>query len=488
MVTVHPLDNVYCTVECSDATAKELNDYFTFQSPAAHFIRRQARYKRWDGKIRLFKFRTRTLYVGLIPRLEEFCRDRDEKFASLINASESQWSDARIERAVQSIPGLKLAPRDYQHDSVCFLLQSERGIVQSPTGSGKSLAIYLVQALLNVKTLIVVPTVGLVTQLASDFQDYGFDINQLHTISAGKTKDASARLYISTWQSIFEQPPEYFNQFDCIVVDEVHHAKAKSLTHLLEQATRVRYRFGFTGTLDDTEANRLILEGLFGNVFTATTTKELQKRGELADLNVHIIQLKYSDAECKEQRKLNDFNEELGYIVQHPARLKLTVETVKKLQGNVLVLFQFIDLHGKPLYDALTKACPDKDIHYIAGEVEADNREAIRKYVEHAKGNNVIVASYGTFSTGINLRNLKHLVFASPSKSKIRVLQSLGRALRTHEDKTHASLWDIVDDLCIGKHTNFAFKHAQIRNAYYAAEHFPVVTHRISLDKFSQIV
>ena len=487
MVTVHPLDDVWVRVECDDAIARELSDYFTFEAPGAHFMRRQqARFKHWDGRIRLFKLKTRTIYRGLVSRIAEFCAQRDYALEVLTKGSGDALSDEQLDAFLYSPGRFPFAPDPDQRLAVRTLLDTRRGIILSPTGSGKSFIIYTLAQLLDVKTLIVVPTIGLVSQMAADFASYGFDLKDLHTIQAGREKDADAKLYVSTWQSIFKLPPDYFAQFDCIIVDEVHQAKAKSLTHLLEKATSTQYRFGFTGTLDDTEAHRLILEGLFGSVTQVTTTRELQKRGRLADLRVKMVVLRYPEHECK-QMKNAQYPDEVEFIVQHPARMAFVTKLVKGLHGNVLVLFNFVEKQGIPMHDCIKAACPDKDVHYIAGSVGGDERESIRNYVESENDNQVIVASYGTFSTGINLRNLRHLVFASPSKSKIRVLQSIGRALRTHETKDHATLWDLTDDLHVGKHRNFAMKHAEQRALYYASEKFPVSLHPISLDAFSQV-
>lgn len=485
MIEIHPLNDVWVRVDCDEAVARNLSEYFTFESPGAVFMRRQAKYRKWDGRIRLFKHKTHTIYRGLVPRVVEFLEQCNQDVKSFVPLPDPLWKDPDERQDYIDSLGVPLQPTDYQLGAVDALLANERAIILSPTGSGKSLIIYLILRLLNVRTLIVVPTAGLVSQLARDFKSYGYDLGNLHTISAGKAKDdAEADVYISTWQSIYQQPPEYYRQFQCIIVDEVHHAKAKSLTHLLEQAYTTPYRFGFTGTLDDTEANRLILEGLFGAVIRVATTDNLIKQKRLAPLRIKMLTLRYPDTVCKQLHK-SQYQDEIDYIVCHQGRLDFVAQLAASLKGNVLVLFNFIEKHGIPLYERLQKIT-DKNVHYIAGSIDGDERETIRQTVSQEE-NQILVASYGTFSTGMNVPSLQHIIFASPSRSKIRVIQSIGRGLRVNEGKTHCTLWDIVDDLRVGKHQNFAIKHAQIRAEYYASEKFPVTVKTLSLEAYTML-
>lgn len=484
-MVLHALNDVWVRVECDEGIAQELSDYFTFETPQSQYMQRQARYRRWDGKIRLFKLKGRTIYRGLVPRIIAFAEQRGYEVENRVPTVDPLWKDPDELNAFIDALNLPDAPRDYQLAAVRALLDTERGIILSPTGSGKSLIIYLMTLLTGAKTLIVVPTIGLVSQMVKDFAHYGFDINQIHSIQGGTEKDADAKVYVSTWQSIYKMDSGYFEQFECIIVDEVHGAKAKSLSHLLEKAYRTPYRFGFTGTLDDTQANRLILEGLFGAVTATTTTRELQKQGHLAPIKVNLVFLQYPQQSRKNLQRVS-YQEEIDALMDDKARMEFIVQLVKRTKGNTLVLFNFVEKQGIPLYDRLVKAIPGKTIHYVAGSVDSEDRAAIQTEVKMTDDNQVIVASYGTYSTGINIPNLRHLVFAHPSKSKIRVLQSIGRTLRIHESKDRATLWDVVDDLRIGKHVNFAMKHGQERALYYSSERFPIVYQQINLDALSR--
>jgi len=269
-----------------------------------------------------------------------------------------------------------------------------------------------------------------------------------------------------------------------VICDEVHLAKAKSLTGLMEKCVNIPYRFGFTGTITDTQVHRLILEGLFGNVTQVTTTNALVKAEQLAPLHVKLCVLHYPEQTRKQIRHFT-YQEEVDFLVGDPARNTFIAHLVSKLKGNTLVLFNLIDKHGKGLYEQISELCPNRHVHFVTGIVDSVDRESVRQSVEtDDTQEHVIVASFGVFSTGVNLRRLHNLVFAAAGKSKIRTLQSIGRGLRTHASKTHITLYDIVDDLRVGRRRNYAWKHAEERSILYAEEKFPVTIHEIDLSKF----
>ncbi|MDE2106416.1 MAG: DEAD/DEAH box helicase family protein, partial [Patescibacteria group bacterium] len=488
-MTIQPIDEVWVTVQCGEALAHELSDYFTFKPENAHFMRRQARYRGWDGSVRLFKLRDHRIYRGLVPRILEFAEQHQysvdnqvpEVFPFLPDEAFDGW---QIHMEQNGFAPFEIRP--YQRDALRFCLDNYRGIVVSPTGSGKSYIIWLLTQAISVpQTLIIVPTTGLVQQMHSDFVSYGCDPNDIQTIQGGMSKAPNSPLVISTWQSIYELPANYFRQFGCVICDEVHLAKAKSLTGLLEKCVEVPYRFGFTGTINETEVHRLILEGLFGSVMQVTTTNELVKAQQLAPIRVDMCVLKYPESVRKLARHYS-YQEEVDFLVSDPARALCVATLVSKLKGNTLVLFNLIDRHGKQLYEQIRLLCPERSVHFVTGIVDAGDREEVRQTVEtDTDGEHIIVASFGVFSTGVNLRRLHNLVFAAAGKSKIRTLQSIGRGLRTHSSKNHVTLYDIVDDLRVGARRNYAWKHAEQRSVLYAEEKFPVTIHAIDLERFA---
>ena len=367
-MTLVPVDDVWIRIECDEHVARELSDYFSFDIPAAKFMP-QFKKRYWAGKIRLFKLRGHLIYRGLLPRVLEFADQRGYPVTNQVPANPHMVHGA-LEALVDTLP---LTPRVYQLDAVLSMMRNKRGIILSPTGSGKSLIIYLLMRVLDEPTLIVVPTTGLVSQMVSDFATYGMDVATVQTIQAGRTKDVTAPVVVSTWQSIYDMPKSYFEQFRCVIVDEVHLAKAKSLTGLLEKCTVSPYRFGFTGTLDDTQAHRLILEGLFGSVAKVTTTKELVENKQLTPLKVKLCVLKYPETTCRDMRKAL-YQDEVEFLVTHPVRLEIVSRMAARAKGNVLVLFNFVDKHGKPLYQRIQELAPERDVHFVSGEVDADDR------------------------------------------------------------------------------------------------------------------
>jgi superfamily II DNA or RNA helicase len=321
------------------------------------------------------------------------------------------------------------------------------------------------------KGLLIVPTTSLVEQMFSDFKSYGYDSDTYcHRQYSGKEKHTNSFLTITTWQSIYKNDKEYFEQFDFILGDEAHQFKAKSLTTILSGCTNAKYRIGTTGTLDGTQTHRLVLEGLFGPVYKATSTSELIEKGQLASFKIKCLILKYPESTCK-MAKDWDYNTEIDYIVQNKSRNDFIRNLTLSLEGNSLVLFQFVEKHGKDLYANIKEHAKNRHVFFVFGGTDVEIRESVRAITEK-ENNAIIVASYGTFSTGVNIRNLHNIIFASPSKSRIRNLQSIGRGLRIGENKTEATLFDIADDFRTGKYTNYSLKHFVERCKIYDEEKF----------------
>ena len=311
----------------------------------------------------------------------------------------------------------------------------------------------------------------------SDFGDYSrkdtwSHEETCHRIYSGREKfGVQQRVIISTWQSIYKLPASWFQGFGMVVGDEAHNFKAKSLTSILEKCTEAKYRIGTTGTLDGTQTHQLVLEGLFGPVYKVTTTKELMDNDDLAQLNIDILILKYKEEFCKQIVK-EKYQQELDFIVRYEPRNNFISNLALDQKGNTLILFNYVDKHGKPLHSLLQTKMPDKrKLFYVSGETDVDTRESVREITEKEK-DAIIVASLGTFSTGINIRNLHNIIFASPSKSQIRVLQSIGRGLRKSEDGTDTKIYDIADDLHWKNQKNYTLQHAAERIKIYSKERF----------------
>lgn len=296
----------------------------------------------------------------------------------------------------------------------------------------------------------------------------------------GQEKNTDARIVVSTWQSLYKMRKDYFVQYDVVIGDECHLFKAKSLTSIMTKLIDCKYRFGFTGTLDGTQTHKLVLEGLFGRVKQFVKTKELIEQEHLANFKIKALVLKYTDEECKLVSKMK-YQDEMDWIVQHPKRNKFIRDLTLSLNGNTLLLFQYVDKHGKILYNIVNeKIEKGRKLFFVYGGTDAETREQIRAITEKEE-NAIIIASYGTFSTGINIRNLHNIIFASPTKSRIRNLQSIGRGLRKSKSKNTATLFDIADDLRNKKKVNYTLTHFGERVKIYNEEEFVYKIHNIRI-------
>jgi len=473
-ITIKKKYEVYVTVKAEPAICQELSDLFTFDVPGAKFMP-QYRSKYWDGKIRLYSPATGEIYGGLVDKIVSWAKKSEYS----LEFENNQFYGAPFEEnEIISREGVKdymtriskHKPRNYQIDAVYDALRYNRKLLISPTASGKSLMIYAVvryYAEKNKKILLVVPTTSLVEQMFKDFQDYGWDAeNYCHRIYAGKEKTNENPVTITTWQSIYKLKRPFFKDFEVVIGDEAHLFKSKSLISIMTKMDAAKYRFGFTGTLDGTQTHKWVLEGLFGPSYKVTQTKELIDKGHLSKLQIHILILKHKP------RKFEVYEEELQHIITHQKRNNFIKNLVLDLKGNTLVLFSRVETHGQPLYELINNSIQnDRKVFYVHGGVDAEERERIREITETEK-NAIIVASYGTFSTGINIKNLHNVIFASPSKSRIRNLQSIGRVLRKGDSKTQAVLYDIADDITHLSRRNYTLNHLIERIKIYNEEKF----------------
>ena len=478
IVRVEKQNETFNKIIADPGTIMEMSEYFTFDIPGAKFMPAYKN-KFWDGKVRLLNTMTCLLYAGLNSYVKKFCDDRGYEYEEDDCFAATEFS---VQEAREFIEKLKLPPtyepRDYQLEAFIYAVRNRRALMLSPTASGKSFIIYLITRYFRARTLIIVPTTSLVSQLSSDFADYGFQSDRyVHRIFSGQDKQTDKPITISTWQSIYKLPKEYFEQFDVVIGDEAHLFKAKSLTSILAKLDNCQYRFGFTGTLDGTQTHKLVLEGLFGAVRQVTTTAKLIEEKHLSSFLIKAIILKYPDA-IKEQLKKADYQAEMDFLVRLEARNKFIRNLALSLEGNTLLMFQFVEKHGQVLYDML-KDC-GRPVFFVHGGVDGEEREDIRKILE-TEQNAIVVASAGTFSTGVNIPSLRNIISASPSKSKIRNLQSIGRVLRKSAGKDGATLYDIADDLTWKNRKNFTIQHFVERMKIYNEEKFDYKIYPVNL-------
>tara|TARA_B100000287_G_scaffold431993_1_gene490352 strand:+ start:348 stop:1868 length:1521 start_codon:yes stop_codon:yes gene_type:complete len=497
-LTVSYKDSVHISVDCERGIAQELSEYFTFKVPGYQFMPAYKN-KMWDGTIKLYNIYKQELYAGLDQYVKKFADERGysiEYGKPLVEDNNVSFEETEnyINNKLQ--PAFKdeiLKAYEHQIRAVQHGINNNKCLLLSPTASGKSLIIYsLMRNYMEVlpkdkKILIVVPTVSLVTQMYEDFKEYSkaddsFDVGvECHGVFAGQEKINDSRIIISTWQSIYKCNQKYFDNFGAVFGDECHLFKSKSLTSIMSKLKQCPYRIGTTGTLDGTQTHKLVIEGLFGPVYNVVQTNQLMEKDLLAKLSIDCILLKYPEKTRKELKRSKYFNE-LEYLVTNRTRNQFIADMAKNLNGNTLVLFQLVEKHGKHLHKLISDICKDHKVFFVYGGTDSEDREQVRKLTEE-NDNAIIVASYGTFSTGISIRRLHNIIFASPSKSRVRVLQSIGRQLRKSKYKDKAKLYDIGDDLTWKSWTNHTLKHFVERMKIYNRERFNYRTIKINLEE-----
>jgi len=473
-VIIHKKNEVYIKLECEPHILYELQQYFTFEVPGAKFMSHY-RSKHWDGLIRLLSVHTGEIYSGLLDKVIDKLKlhgytyeFRENKFYGLPFEVNEEISKEGVKDYMLSI--CSHTPRSYQIEGVYDALRYNRKLLISPTASGKSLMIYaLVRYYMdkNQKILLIVPTTSLVEQIVGDFRDYGWDADSYcHKIYSGREKTNEYPVTVTTWQSIYKLERSFFEDYNVVIGDEAHLFKSKSLISIMSKLHNTKYRFGFTGTLDGSQTHKWVLEGLFGPSYKVTRTSELMEQGHVSKLNIKCLVLKHNP------QKFDVFEDEIQYIIQHDRRNNFIKNLVIDLKGNTLVLFSRIEAHGQPLYELINNHVDNnRKVFFVHGGVDTAEREQVREITER-ENNAIIVASYGVFSTGINIRNLHNVVFASPSKSRIRNLQSIGRVLRKGKDKNKAMLYDIADDCTHNSRKNYTLNHFIERIKIYNEEEF----------------
>ena len=483
---IDKVNEVYLKIEAEADIRRELGEYFTFEVPGFKFMP-QYRNRVWDGKIRLFSYATGKIYAGLYPYIKNWCKENNVHIVDGTKIKEKTVDNSKIDDLIKALK-LPHEVRDYQREAFKYSVEKDRCLLVSPTASGKSLIIYLmlIYNLLRLKDtkedkiLVIVPTTSLVEQLFKDFKDYGYNSERnVHRIYSGHEKETNKRVVISTWQSVYQLPKKWFSQFGMIIGDEAHLFKAVSLTKLMTKLEKTKYRVGLTGTLDGSKTHKLVLEGLFGPVNKVVSTSELMETGKLAELKIMCLILQH-DQTARHFLKDKTYQEEMDYLVSNEKRNKYIRNLATSLNGNTLCLFQYVEKHGKNLYETIRERATDKQVFYVHGGVDAEQREKIREITEKSD-NAIIVASYGTFSTGINIRNLHNIVFASPSKSRIRNLQSIGRGLRLKDDNSAATLYDLADDISYKGKENYTLHHFKERINIYNSEDFNYEIHNVEL-------
>lgn len=502
MIKLQPVNASFVRVEIDDfGLEQDFSDFFTFLTPGYKFM---PKYKSgiWDGKTRLYNQRTKYLPAGLVDVAKKFASLREEEIEVNIESNELSIDPEEILSFVDSLNlharGKPIELREYQREAIVRIIQQRRCIAIAPTSSGKSALLYcLVRWLLakepEERILLVVPSTQLVEQMYSDFADYssgnGWDVEQeVQMLYSGKEKVFSKSMMISTWQSLNSMMKNGAKMFSDIVeqttvglYDEAHGYKSTEVIKTMDKFIHAYRRVGTTGTLDGSKINELTLTGLMGPTFQVTTTKQLMDDGHVTPLKIQAIVLKHPE-ETRKFYKGMKYTEEINYIVSSEKRNTFISRLALSCTGNTLILYNFVDRHGSVIYDEIVRRNKDENrkIYFIHGAVATKEREIIRKIVE-IESNAIIVATASLFSTGTNIPSLENIIFAIPTKSTIRVRQSIGRGLRLKTGKKFCTLFDISDDMSYKAYRNTTLKHLVERIRIYDQEQFDYKIVKIDL-------
>ncbi len=483
-IQIKKKNEIYLKLSCEPHILYELAPYFEFEVPQAKFMK-SSRYKNWNGRVQMLSTHTGEIYVGLLDKLIEKIKIlnytyefEDSKFYGLPYEENEMISIEGVKTYMTSILNGTYSPRDYQIDAVHQALRYNRKLLVSPTSSGKTIISYSITRYYvskGYRVLIICPTTSLIEQAHKDFLDYGWDCEDMvHKVYSGRAKSTDKSVMISTYQSIYDLEKSYFEQFDVVIIDECHQSTAKSIQGILHKMCDVKYRFGLTGTTQPEKVHIWTLEGLFGPIYKVIRTQELMEKGSIAKLQIKILILEHN------KQKFETYEDEIQYIITNEKRNNFIKNLSLDLSGNTLILFSRVDTHGRVLYDLINSSVDNKrKVFFVYGGVDTEEREKIREITEK-ETDAIIVASYGVFSTGISIKNLHNLIFASPSKSKIRNLQSIGRILRKSNTKNKAVLYDIADDISNGSLKNYTLNHLVERVKIYAEEEFNYQIHKIN--------
>ena len=500
MITITPHDSTYVKVRCDDfGIEQELVEHFTFNVPGAKFT---PKFKSglWDGKIRLFNQRTKLVYRGLVDLLFKFSRSRGYEIS--IDRDLNPHIDIKLDFVENYMLGLNLhgrgSPidiRQYQVDAVHKALSNKRLILESATSSGKSLIIYsIIRYALekNKKILLIVPTVGLVNQMVDDFKDYssanGWDISSnVQSLYAGQSRVFDKDVVVSTWQTIAsmkKSDPDNYEKLasrtNTMIADEVHTLKAAVVSSTIEGFTSTDHRIGTTGTMDETMCNALVLIGLVGQVYKIISAADLIKAGQAVPVEIKVHLLRHPE-HFRKALKGMDYKEELSQIISNVARNEYLTDLAIASSGNTLLLYRFVENHGKILYEMIKAKAGNRPVYFIHGGVKVEERDRIRNVLDTDE-DAIIVATESLMSTGINIPSIENLIFACPSKSTIRIRQSIGRTLRLKKGKTKAIIHDIADDYRVGSKKNITFVHMEERLGIYIKEEFEYTVNQLDLE------
>lgn len=453
----------------------------------------------WDGYISYIKD-DKWIPAGLWREVMTICKEYryELKINGITNLFDRNIQAESFEAwALEFFEGSKITPRDYQIEAAFNILKFRKCLAELATSAGKTLISFLTIAHMIEKgnaerILFIVPNVSLVVQASEDFLEYNWQNRvpiKVQQIYSGQKVRAGRNVVIGTYQSLVKKDKEYFSQFDAVIIDETHKAKSASIKTILSKCTNANYRFGLSGTIPKPGTlDRLTLMSYTGPVITEISANFLQNEGHIAKCQVKVIQMDYASPGAKNAFREMAFNKyenkdvfkfEQNYIINSPGRLNFICSIISRVRRNSLVLFHRIE-HGRKIYDKLRQES-DKTVYYVDGGIDKDIREEFKKKME-AGEEIVIVASYGTFSTGISIKKIHNIFFTESFKSEVIIRQSIGRGLRQHASKDVVNIIDFVDDISSPDWDNYLMRHAKTRQKIYREQKFEYEIKNVSFE------
>lgn len=453
----------------------------------------------WDGYVSYIKD-DKWIPAGLWRHVLQICKDYnlEVEMNGIKRLIDPNINAETFEKwALDFFKGAEITPRDYQIETAYNILKFRKCLAELATSAGKTLISFLTIAYMlekgkAEKILMIVPNVSLVLQAHEDFHDYNY-MNKvplkIQQIFAGQKIKSNKNIIIGTYQSLVKKDKEYFEQFDAVLVDETHKAKSASIKTILQKCTSAQYKFGLSGTIPkEGTLDKLTLMSQTGPVISEVKASFLQNEGHIAKCVVKVIEMNYATdsqrlafqelAQNKYDRK-DVFSLEQNFVITSEARLDFISSVIGRVPRNSLVLFHRIE-HGKKLYEKLRQES-DKRVFYVDGGTDKDIREEYKKKME-AGDEVVIVASYGTFSTGISIKKIHSIFFTESFKSEVIIRQSIGRGLRQHESKDKVLIVDFVDNIRTQEWDNYLWKHGKARQSIYKQEKFDYNIKRVSFE------
>lgn len=443
---------------------EEIRERFSVANKAAKFAR-------WRGRFIPNRHYAITpggrFDPGLYKDIETYISDSGYKTDILM--SDDFISHIKPKFDVKRIKQLKLKLRDYQKDIVKECLSEGRGTVVLATAGGKTLTFATLLETLysknkNIKCALIVPDRGLVEQTYNDFQEYGVSF-KASKWTGDDELNLSSNVIICNLGILQSSNSDvsWLDHIDVCIVDEVHKLRKGNKVNKLFKSMHTSHRFGFTGTMPEELMDQWNIIGKIGPVLYERNSYQLRQDSYVADVKVQVLKLEYNsepDYPAQIRTPAERYKVELDFLINSDFRNNLLRTLSKNFDKNGLILVDYIE-HGNILHKHLSTL--DKKVYFIRGEVAVEDRERVKEIME-MDDNVIVIAISKIFSTGINIKNLHYIVFAGGGKAKIKTIQSIGRGLRLHKDKSCLIIFDIGDDLRYGR------KHLQKRVAHYLRE------------------